>query len=433
MTHSTVRSLAASIAALGLALGVVNAQGGRGGQQGPPAPQGPMAPEKYKDIQVLTDVPAAQVDVTMQYFVASTGIQCQGCHSRDQATGELNYAAESRGKNTAREMINLVKTVNAGEFGARINCGTCHGGRNQPAGLPLARMMTPDEIAAEAAREAALAARQGGAGRGGAPQGGAPGAPPQRGGAQGAAAQGNAQGAAGQRGGAQGRGQQPPPPAVDDVLAKYVAAIGGEAALMKVQSRVMTGTLTSRNSKSMAFTIEEKGDKYRESVASTPDAKTLGYDGSSGWMQTGTNVSDLSGFPLQQVQRNANLTLPLHLKDRFATVQAGRPTRLPAATPGGTPISVNLIQATQPDNYLTVQFYFDAESGLLLRMRSITRTGLNGSLVEQYDYSDYKAVNGVKMPYEITRTNWNTLDTLKVSNIKVNTAIDDAKFAKPKG
>ena len=36
------------------------------------------------------------------------------------------------------------------------------------------------------------------------------------------------------------------------------------------------------------------------------------------------------------------------------------------------------------------------------------------------------------MPFEIKRTNWNTLDTLKISDIKVNTNIDDAKFAKPR-
>src|SRR6478752_4406157 len=86
--------------------------------QQPAAPAGPLAPEKYKNIQVLTDVPAAQLDDTMQFFMAATGISCAGCHVRDQATGQFSYALDTqRSKQTARRMIQLVKTVNAGDFG----------------------------------------------------------------------------------------------------------------------------------------------------------------------------------------------------------------------------------------------------------------------------------------------------------------------------
>src|SRR5262245_21732697 len=75
--------------------------------QQPPqaAPAGPLAPEKYKDIQVLKDVPADQLDLLMRYFVAATSLQCQSCHMRDQATGVFSYEKDTRGKSTARNMI----------------------------------------------------------------------------------------------------------------------------------------------------------------------------------------------------------------------------------------------------------------------------------------------------------------------------------------
>jgi hypothetical protein len=88
----------------------------------------------------------------MRYFVAATGLNCSNCHVRDQATGVFTYESDTRAKTTARNMIKLVQTVNAGDFGARINCGTCHQGRNQPAGLTAALMMTPDQLAAAAAQ-----------------------------------------------------------------------------------------------------------------------------------------------------------------------------------------------------------------------------------------------------------------------------------------
>jgi photosynthetic reaction center cytochrome c subunit len=379
--------------------------GGQRGAQAPAAPAGPLAPEKYKDIQVLGDVPADQLELTMRYFVAATGFQCQSCHVRDQATGDFAYEKNDvQRKATAREMINLVKTVNAGNFGARINCGTCHAGQNRPPGLTLAQMLTPAQIAA-------TAARQGGPGAAGQQ------APP-------------AAAAAGQPGA--GRGQQPPAPPLDDVVQKYLTALGGAAALEKLQSRELTGTLTNRAGQTMGFTIEEKGVKFRETDQVPAAAMTIGFDGTSGWTQNGDRIADLTGFPLQQTLRVADLTLPLHLKEKFPNLQAGRPTRIALGAPGSAPIDVNLIQGSAIPG-TTEQWYFDLASGLLLRRRVTTRTALNGSLVEQYDYADYRAVAGVQMPYQITRANWNTLDTLKVTDIRVNTPIDDAKFVRPKG
>lgn len=388
-----------SLASLILATVVVSAAEQAAPQQ-PAPPSGPLAPEKYKNIQVLTDVPAAQLDDTMQYFMAATGISCAGCHVRDQATGQFSYDLDTqRSKQTARRMIQLVKTVNAGDFGARINCATCHQGRNQPAGLQPALPLTPDQIAA-------LAARAGG--------------PPAA--ARGAAAPQGAPGG--------GRGNAPAAPPLDDVIAKYVTAMGGQAAIEKITSIVITGTLVNRANQSTGFTIEQKGAKYRESTDGA-QATTWGFDGTNGWVQGGPLVADISGFRLQQAIKLADLGRPVQLKTRYTNLTSGRPTRLPASTPTGTPVDVNLIQGNTADN-VTERLYIDASSGLLVRRQIITRTPLNGSLTETVDYSDYKPVAGVMMPFTIKRTNWNTLDTLTVVDVKPGAQIDDARFAKPK-
>jgi DNA-directed RNA polymerase subunit M/transcription elongation factor TFIIS len=384
------------------------------------APTGPLAPEKYKDIQVLKDVPADQLDTLMRYFVASTGLQCQSCHMRDQATGKFIYEADSRNKNTARAMVKLVQTVNAGgqeQFGARINCATCHQGRNSPAGLQPAAMMTPEQIAAFNAQAARQGGPDGGEGRGEGPGRGTP--PPP--------------GAAGQPGqpGQAGRGNQTPPPAIDDVVNKYIEAIGGRAALEKLQSRVIVGRYVNRANQTVPFTIEEKGTKFRETAEIPNRTTTAAFDGRAGWLQTGALIEDIEGFPLAQATRLNDLQRALTFKDKYQELQAGRPTRL-TLTPGGTPVTANLIQGVPAPN-VRERFYFDATSGLLVRRQVITIAPLNGSLVETFDYSDYEAVNGVMMPFTIKRNNWATLDVLTVTDIKVNTNIDDARFSKPKG
>jgi hypothetical protein len=66
-------------------------------------------------------------------------------------------------------------------------------------------------------------------------------------------------------------------------------------------------------------------------------------------------------------------------------------------------------------------------------MRRVTRTdtALGGSLVEQTDYSQYRAEGGVMTPHKIVRSNWNTYDTFAVSKVTINGTIDDAAFHKP--
>lgn len=414
--QSLVRTSLVCAAFALVATGATRAQQGQAQQA---APTSPLAPEKYKDIQVLKDVPADQLDLTMRYFVAATGLNCSNCHQRDQATGEFNYAADTNTKRTARNMIKIVQTVNAADLGARINCGTCHQGLNRPAGLTAATIMTPDQLAA-------LAARQGGPGGAAGPGRGAPpaGAPPAGGAPPG--------GAAGQGGGRAGANQTPLP-ALDDVLNKYVEALGGAAAVQKVQSRVITGTYVTRANQTIPFTIEEKGNKYRETSTLPTTAQTFGFDGAAGWTQTGTFITDLSGFQLQQLTRLNDLPRMQRLKELYQNLTPGRPNppTLPSTTPGGTPIAVTMIQG-QLTPQTTERFFFDATTGLLLRRQITTQTPLNGRMTETFDYSNYKPVAGVMMPFTIKRNNWNTLDILTVTDVKVNVALDDARFGKPR-
>ncbi len=371
--------------------------------------QTPMAPAKYKDIQQLKDVPADQIDVTMQYFAASLGWTCLNCHVRDQATGVFAYEKnDKKEKVSARGMIEMVRTVNAGDFGAKINCATCHQGHNDPLGLQPAQPYTEAQLAAMAAQAAAQAARQGGAGAGGA----RPGGPPQ--GAQ-----------PGGRG-----GTPPPPPPVEPIIEKFITAMGGQAALDRLQSRITTGTVVNRANQSMAFTIEEKAGKFHIVVNDPRATIAWGFDGKSGWGQAGPVIADVDGFRLQQAMRLNDLRRASDFNTRYTNLQAGRPTRLPARTPGGTPINVSLVQGDLP-NDVQERLYFDATSGLLLRRQVISHTALNGALVETIDYSDYKDVAGVQVPFTIKLNNWNTLDTYTVVDVKTGAQIDDAQFVKP--
>src|SRR5204863_2738327 len=92
----------------------------------------------------------------------------------------------------------------------------------------------------------------------------------------------------GRPGGPGGRGSQrdpePPPPAesVDQVLDKYMQALGGQAALARAKTRVMRGTATGRDLQTMPINVQEKvTGEYRIDTQGRQGAQTRVYDGKS--------------------------------------------------------------------------------------------------------------------------------------------------------
>jgi hypothetical protein len=71
--------------------------------QQPASPAGQLALEKYKDIQVLKELQADQIPVTMYYFNAALGSECSACHQANRTTGGYDFAAATRSKRTARQ------------------------------------------------------------------------------------------------------------------------------------------------------------------------------------------------------------------------------------------------------------------------------------------------------------------------------------------
>ncbi len=70
------------------------------------------------------------------------------------------------------------------------------------------------------------------------------------------------------------------------------------------------------------------------------------------------------------------------------------------------------------------------QTGLLVRMVRYIETPL-GDNPTQIDYSDYRDVDGVKVPFRWTLSRPNGRFTIQVKDVKQNVPVDDAKFAKP--
>src|SRR3954469_10697673 len=148
------------------ALGM-SAQGQGGPPPAPPKP-GQLAPEYFKNIKVLTKVPADQLRTQMEYFTASLGVQCNFCHVQGQFDSDENPR-----KDRARKMMQMVDRFNDSPSNdITVTCATCHHGRVPPERTPtLAVNMTQAEADAAAAARAARGGGPGGGGQGRGPGG----------------------------------------------------------------------------------------------------------------------------------------------------------------------------------------------------------------------------------------------------------------------
>ncbi len=434
-----------------LAATLVVSVAGRSGvsAQQPPAPQGAQPPQgppggpggrgvfQLKNVQVLKDVSPDQWQLVMQYVAASLGVQCNYCH----VMGD-NASDDKDTKKTARKMMQMVSDLNGQFFAGKpaVSCASCHNGHPKPSRTPpLAINMTPDEAVAAAAARGRRGGGPGGPGGGAAPAGGSPGAPG-AGRVPGAPPAGGAPGAPGGPGGGQGRGPGGPPAAppgtetVDQVIAKYVQALGGQPALQNAKTRVATGTVTNRDLTTANVMMTEKNTgEARIELATQPNPTIRATNGTVSWQiggggpGSGVNARDITGFQVQQGFRLADFSLPLHFKERYQNLSV----KSVYDTVDGKQ-AVVLTGSPYPN--VAEELAFDRESGLLLR-RTLTSGSAGGfgimALGEQIDYSDYRDVSGVKVPFALRHSTWNAVTTEKFTDVKINAPVADTIFGKP--
>jgi photosynthetic reaction center cytochrome c subunit len=131
---------------------------------------------------------------------------------------------------------------------------------------------------------------------------------------------------------------------------------------------------------------------------------------------------ELTGGDLAGARLDAALAFPTQLQQAFTQWRAGSSSTIDGH-------DVQMIQATGDGRY-PVNLYFDSKSGLLARVVRYAESpvGLNPT---QIDYTDYREVAGVRMPFRVTVTWLDGKSIMELSAIQPNVPIDVAKFARP--
>jgi photosynthetic reaction center cytochrome c subunit len=376
-------------------LGIASA----GGQAGPqrvaqvsPEQKPLMAEEAFKNVQVLRGISVMDFMETMGFFAAALNDTCTVCHGEASAGSWDRYADDPPLKQTARRMVLMMNGINQTYFAGKrtVTCYSCHHNADRPKATPsLAEQYSspspedPDEISEQAPRA----------------------------------------------------------PSPDQVLDKYIQAVGGAQRLATLTSFVAKGTYEGYDTGQVPVEIFAKTpSQVAQIVHGVGGDSSWVYDGRSAWVaqpdtDTPVPVLALTAGDLDGAKVEAELAFPGRIKQLLTKLRTGFPVT------GVTSILAESVGVGVDDRELTVvqgttaagtnvKLYFDPTSGLLVRMVRYTNLPV-GLIATEIDYADYREVSGIKMPFRVTKTWVDGRSVTELRSIQANAQIDAAKFAKP--
>jgi hypothetical protein len=328
------------------------------------------AEQVYKNLQVLKGVPSDQLIPAMQFITASLGVECGFCHVENHFDQD-----DKKPKQTARKMMQMMMAINQNHFENHlaVTCNTCHHGSRVPVSIPLVSEGSP---------------------RLHLPAGGEDRLPPNL-------------------------------PSPDQVLEKYVTVLGGAQTIQKLNAVVEKGAADFAGRQVSVDVFAQSPDK-RFFAMHLPDGDSVTVvNGHEGWSAAPRRpVHPMSGGELSGARLDADLQLALHLKQAFGALRAAPPERIDDRD--------CYVLIGETSSQPRARLYFDQQTGLLNRVVYYAETplGLNPTRV---DYADYRAVNGVQMPYRWTLARPAGQFTVQLSEITANVPIAAEKFSKPAG
>ncbi len=341
------------------------------------------AGEVFKNVttSTLKELPVDDFLASMGVISAGLGLDCADCHPA-AGSDKVDWVFDTPRKKTARRMVEMVATINRTNFGGAqfVTCYTCHHGRLRPTTtIALDALYGPPNEE----KDDIIAPAEGG-------------------------------------------------PSADQILDKYIQALGGAQRLAGVKTFIATGT-------SVGYEGLGGGGQF-QIFGKAPDQRTVqivfkdhpergdstrAYNGSAGWVKSPRGLLgqyDLTGSELDGLRLEAQLAFPGQIKQVLTSLRAGNPDTINGS-------DVDVVQGTGPRGILAT-LYFDKQSGLLVRMVRYGKSPV-GRVPVQSDYADYRDVGGVKFPFKYTFSWLDGRDAFQLTEVKTNVPIDAAKFGKP--
>ena len=222
----------------------------------------------------------------------------------------------------------------------------------------------------------------------------------------------------------------------DDVVEKYLGAIGGRANLGKLKSRHITGTVTvSTPGGDLRGTIEifnQLPNKSRSLMKLDMSAVGMGqttidqrFDGEVGVeLDANQGNREITGNRLDNFKNEFFPSPFLNFKDWGATAEFVRKESV-----GDRETFVLLLR---PKAGSVIQCFFDAENYLLVKTIVVVSVPEVGRELQQVtEFLEYRDQDGIKIPFRVKNSNSILSYTIDVTKAEHNMPLDETMFSKP--
>jgi outer membrane lipoprotein-sorting protein len=222
----------------------------------------------------------------------------------------------------------------------------------------------------------------------------------------------------------------------DEVVEKHIAASGGRAAYAKITSRTAAGTITVTTPVGdLSGDIEvysKKPNKSRTLIKLDLSAVGAGqmvsdqrFDGTTGYVMDSLQGNRTIEGSQLDAMRNGSFPSPLlTYKEMGATLALDDKAKV-----GGKDAYV--LKMT-PKAGPGMRLFIDADSLMLVRTAvTLNVPQLGGDIEQVVDFSDFRDIDGIKIPFVTKSSNPVQTVTATMTSVKHNADIDDASFAKP--
>jgi hypothetical protein len=345
-------------------------------QAPPPAERVPLTDDVFKTVTLLRGIPVDTFFDAMGMFANAMGNDCTFCHASKAYFDKSLFAEPTPRIQKARQMIVMVNALNKQYFGGqtRVTCFTCHQGSNAPSSDPNLMLQYGTPVEDPNVRDFPTDTRI----------------------------------------------------TADAVFDKYVQALGGAQRVKAFQSFTAKGNYSGFDTSFDKVPVEVYGRAPSQQamvVHFTTGVSTRAFDGTNGWIagpETPLPLMTLSEGNLDRARLEGLASFPMGLRTAFPQWRGGRT----AIDEKEVVVLQGLVNGDPIAN-----LYFD-ETGLLVRMIRWVRTPV-GYVPTKIDYSDYRDVGGLKVPFTRVVTQTYMQMTVELTDVQPNATVAASRFAKP--
>lgn len=205
----------------------------------------------------------------------------------------------------------------------------------------------------------------------------------------------------------------------EDVIRKYIQAIGGADNIMKVQDKTVMMQAKIQNYDISAVIYQKAPNKMLQKFTFAGMEQIILYDGEKAFQKSVMGDEELTGDNFEMMSFEAGLHNILKLNELGVKIE----NKGLEKTGGKDAWKIEI----KMKGGAVIRHFYDKETGLRIREER-TVDSPQGKITQSTDLSDYREVNGVLYPHLMKQNAGGMNLELKITAIQINGGIPDSVF-----